>query len=69
MKELEKLKKENKALRQLLEWAIECHFGFDVFEGDEFLEEHFNFDEVEDMNYIDALIYFSERWMEYNGRD
>ena len=67
--EIKELKQENKALRQLLEWAEECDFGFDQIAAD----DDFNFDkfykETQDMNYIDKLIYYAERWLEQNERD
>lgn len=60
-----KLEKENRALRKLLEWAEECGFGFDNIITD--LDEYNKFcEETNDMNYLDSMIYYAERWMDKN---
>lgn len=64
---MEKIVKENKALRQLLEWAIECDFGFDQFASDMPQEEWNEFQkETAGMSYLDSMIYYAERWLENN---
>lgn len=51
------LKIENEALKLLVEWAEECDFGYDNFP-----EEYENYkDEIEDMGYIDGMIYIAKR--------
>ena len=46
---------ENKALRLLVEWAVECGFGYDNFP-----EEYEKYkDEIKDMGYIDGMIYIA----------
>lgn len=61
-----KLEKENKALRKLLEWADECGFEFgQVFEEDVIDEDEF-FDKTQGMNYIETMLYYTERWMDKN---
>ena len=60
-----KLEKENRALRKLLEWAEECGFGFDNIITD--LDEYNKFcEETNDMNYLDSMIYYAERWIDKN---
>lgn len=46
-----------KALRLLLDWAIECGFGYDNIPEEYEKYEH----EIEDMNYTEGLIYIAER--------
>ena len=46
-----------KALMLLLEWAIECDFGYDNF-PDEY--EKYK-DEIKDMGYIEGMIYIAEK--------
>ena len=63
-----KLEKENKILKQLLEWAGECGFGLDNFiDNDSDIDKFY--EETKDMDYIESMIYFAERWNETNGRD
>lgn len=51
---------ENKALRLLLKWAIECDFGYDNFP-----EEYECYKEdVEDMDYIEGMIYIAKKVIE-----
>ena len=59
-----KLEKENKALRKLLEWAEECDFTFDQIWDDDFLDEDKFLEDTKDMDYIDTMIYYAERWIE-----
>lgn len=67
--EIKELKKENKALRQLLEWAIECDLSFDqIFDDTAFNWDNFQ-EQIEDMSYLDSMIYYAERWLEQNERD
>lgn len=55
--ENEELKKENAALKLLVEWAEECDFGYDNFP-----EEYERYkDEIRDMGYIDGMIYIAKR--------
>jgi len=44
-----------KALRLLLEWAIECGFGYDNIPEE--YEKHKN--DIADMSYTDGLIYIA----------
>ena len=60
-----KLENDIKVLRKLLEWAEECDFGFDNIITD--LDEYNKFcKETNDMNYLDSMIYYTERWMDEN---
>jgi len=56
-----KLELENKCLRILLKWAIECDFGFDNFIGDEDFDLNKFFEEVENMDYEDQMIEYVKR--------
>lgn len=60
---------ENRALRKLLEWADECGFTFDQIWDDSFLDEDKFVEDTKDMDYIDTMIYYAERWIEENERD
>ena len=52
-----------RALMLLLDWAVECGFGYDNFP-----EEYERYkDEIEDMSYIDGMIYIAEKEVERNG--
>ena len=52
-----------RALMLLLNWAVECDFGYDNFP-----EEYERYkDEIEDMSYIDGMIYIAEKEVERNG--
>ncbi len=45
-----------KALRLLIQWAVECGFGYDNLP-----EEYEKYkDDISDMDYIDGLIYIAE---------
>lgn len=51
-----------RALMLLLEWAVECDFGYDSFP-----EEYERYkDEIEDMSYFDGMIYIAEKEVERN---
>ena len=63
MELLEELEKEIKALHLLVEWAGECDFGFDQF-PDEY--ERYK-DKINDMKYIDGMIYVAKRTLEDHG--
>ena len=67
--EIKELQKENKALRKLLEWAEECDFGFDQIAADDDFDFDKFYEETQDMNYIDSLIYYAERWIEKNDQE
>ena len=60
---LEEQEKEIKALHLLVEWAEECDFGFDQF-PDEY--ERYK-DKINDMKYIDGMIYVAKRTLENPG--
>ena len=48
---------ENKALRLLLNWAVECGFGYDNFP-----EEYEKYKEdISDMDYIEGMIYIAKQ--------
>ena len=58
-----KMSKREKALLLLLEWAEECGFGYDNFP-----EEYERYKEdVEEMGYIEGMIYIAEREIERLG--
>ena len=49
-----------RALMLLLNWAVECDFGYDNFP-----EEYERYkDEIEDMGYFDGMIYIAEKEVE-----
>ena len=51
------MSKTEKALRLLLERAIECGFGYDSFP-----EEYERYaDEIKDMDYLEGMIYIAEK--------
>lgn len=51
---------ENKVLRLLLDWAIECGFGYDSIP-----EEYEKYkDDIQDMSYADGLIYIAMKEVE-----
>ena len=52
-----------KALRLLVEWAEECDFGYDQFPDEYELYK----DEIQDMGYIDGMIYVARRTLEDHG--
>ena len=53
-----------RALMLLLNWAVECDFGYDNFP-----EEYERYkDEIEDMSYLDGMIYIAEKEVERNAR-
>lgn len=55
-------KEENKALLTLINWAVECDFGFDNFANDEYVNwEEFE-KESNDMNYIESMIYYAKKY-------
>lgn len=57
------MSKREKALLLLLEWAEECGFGYDNFP-----EEYERYKEdVEEMGYIEGMIYIAEREIERLG--
>ena len=62
------LEKENKALRQLLIWAEECGFGFDNIGEWEYDIDNY-YENTKDMDYIDSLVWYAERWLEKYGQD
>ena len=52
-----------RALMLLLNWAVECDFGYDNFP-----EEYERYkDDIEDMSYFDGMIYIAEKEVERNG--
>ena len=52
-----------RALMLLLNWAVECGFGYDNFP-----EEYERYkDEIEDMSYFDGMIYIAEKEVGWNG--
>lgn len=54
------MSKTEKALRLLLEWAIECGFGYDNFP-----EEYKKYErEIKDMSYTEGMIYIAEKVIE-----
>lgn len=65
-KQLEKvwniIKEENKALLTLINWAVECDFGFDNFADDEYVNWEKFEKESNDMNYIESMIYYAKKY-------
>ena len=61
-----KLENDIKVLRQLLEWAYECDFGFDQIAADDDFDFDKFYEETKDMNGIDSMLYYAERWMDKN---
>ena len=59
---MDDLELENKALRLLLEWAIECDFGYDNFPEE--YEKYRN--EIEGMDYKEGMIYIAKKEVENN---
>ena len=57
-------KKEAQALRLLVEWAVDCGFGFDNF-PDEY--ERYK-DELTGLGYIESMIHVAKRTIEDNER-
>ena len=56
---------ENKALRLLLKWAVECDFGYDNFP-----EEYECYKEdIEDMDYIEGMIYIAKKVIEEKANE
>jgi len=53
--------KEIKALRKLLDWAVECDFGLDNL-GDWWTERFA--EEIEGMGYKESLIHLAKRYIE-----
>lgn len=68
MKTIKELQKENRALCKLLEWAEECGFGLDNIGKWEYDIDNY-YEETEDMDYIDSLIWYAERWIEKYERE
>ena len=59
------IEEENKALKQLLEWAEECGFGLDELLNWDY--EDFDYDrfkkETAEMDYLDSMIYYADWWL------
>lgn len=54
------MSKTEKALRLLLEWSIECGFGYDQFS-----EEYYKYEQdIKDMSYTEGMIYIAEKVIE-----
>lgn len=54
------MSKTEKALRLLLEWAVECGFGYDQFP-----EEYYKYEqEIKGMSYTEGMIYIAEKVIE-----
>lgn len=64
-----KIIQENRALRKLLEWVEECGFTLDQIWDDSFLDEDKFIEDTKNMDYIDIMIYYAEKWIEENERD
>lgn len=64
---LKEQEKEIKALRKLLDWAMECDFGIDNL-GDWWTERFA--EEIEGMGYKESLIHLAKRYIEvFEGGD
>jgi hypothetical protein len=58
---------EIKGLRKLVEWAVECDFGYDNL-GDWWVDRFKS--EIEDMSYTEGLIHLAKRYVEvFDGGD
>lgn len=65
--EYEMLKKENQALRLLLQWAIECDFGFDNFVVDDDCIDISSPEwenETKNMSYLDTMVLYAKKYLE-----
>ena len=60
------MQKENEALRQLLDWAVECDFGYDNL-GNWWVDRFKG--EIEGMGYTEGLIHLAKRYMEIFGEE
>lgn len=58
---LKEQEKEIKALRKLLDWAVECDFGLDNL-GDWWTERFA--EEIKEMGYTESLIHLAKRYIE-----
>lgn len=58
---LKEQEKENRALRKLLDWAVECDWGLDNL-GDWWVERFS--DEIKGMGYTESLIHLARRYIE-----
>lgn len=63
---IKQMQKENKALRQLLDWAVECDFGYDNL-GNWWVDRIKG--EIEGMGYTEGLIHLAKRYMEIFGEE
>ncbi len=61
-----KLENDIKVLRQLLEWAYECDFGFDQIATDDDFDFDKFYEETKGMGYIESMLLYTERWMDKN---
>ena len=58
------LLEENKALLTIINWAVECGFGFDNFVNDEYVNWKEFEKESSDMGYIESMIYYAKKYNE-----
>lgn len=68
-KDLQYICEENKALRVLLDWFIECDFGFDNIRSDDIVDWDKFEEETEDMDYKESFIEYAKRYMEESKYD
>ncbi len=54
---------EIKALRQLVEWAVECDFGYDNL----YYKEYVSDEEIANMGYTEGLIYIAKKAVARDG--
>lgn len=58
---LKEQEKENRALRKLLDWAVECDWGLDNL-GDWWVDRFAN--EIKGLGYTESLIHLARRYIE-----
>lgn len=65
------LQQENKQLKLLLNWMVECDFGLDnIFNEDDInMTEEMFIKKTENMDYIESLIYYAKLYLENNKED
>jgi uncharacterized protein YihD (DUF1040 family) len=57
-----KILEENKALKLLLEWMVECDFGLENIMDDTIDEAKFE-EETKDMSYSDSIIHYAKMYL------
>ena len=63
------LEQENKILRLLLEWAIECDFGLDNIMADDEVNIDFDDEKYDDYGYIDLMMEYAAAWLDARDKE